>query len=454
MGSAGALVKNLRSYQQTQLIAQTSTSTGLVRQLNSEADIQSIIGSSYLGNLSSPESIASTAQQVAEAIANRKVYEDRPIINQTYEQQNILGSLLYIINQMQQQGATILAMTIGATPGTFGSNGSIGNGIVVCSTKRPFDGRVLENSFAETIQLTCVQDSYTGGATQGNEGFALTGAGAQTDFFAFNWPLGSNANTSLNAIDGSQDNTSGNILTNSGFSSWSAGLPTGYVFNGGNSQVFKEVGNTYDGNACLRILGDGTTNLNFEQQFNSSAGTVGTLSPQTQYAFNIFAARDGTIPGAGVLTVDLCDGNGVTILDQANIANSTTITLTSLGTSFAPFNISFRTPVVMPSSYFVRYRMTTGLTGGRSVYLARGALGEMTSSYVAGPYFAVFSGSVPFQSTLPDFQLTVISNSRGAGGTLSSFQPLMSQFFPSAAFANGLLYPSSATPSISDVLIS
>lgn len=459
LGKLGLLLKQVRTYQDAQLTNMTDTTSGVVGQFNGESDIQAIMGSSYIGLLDAGGSnILGVAQNIAQATVNRMVFRDSARLNQTLQTSNTTASLIEMIRQMKVAGASVLAMTVTATPQTVtGQPGpqftGTGDGIIVASVKRALDGATLENSFAETLTVTCDNDSYLGGATVANEGFSITGTGQQTNLSAFNWPLGSNAQTSLSAIDGNSDNSAGNILTNSSFEKWTANVPDNFelVTGTAGTDIAREGGIIYDGTYSAKITGDGSTLTQIRQKFDDSTGTSGTLEPLTQYAFNIFVRRDGTAAAAGVLTVDLADSGGNVLKDMAGNDNSFTIDLTNLTTSFAAYNGTFRTPIIMPSSLYLRLRLSTALTTGRSVYFDRAALGLMTQSTNFGPYAAVFSGAAAF--VLGDYAKVAITNSRGAGGTLSTWQTLFARLFPNDMYGNGLLLPSSSTPTISDNLI-
>lgn len=458
IGKLGLLVKNIRTHQLAQYPAMTDPTLGVVAQFVTEPDLQALMGNAYIGILGGVEGAASFAQSLAIQTINRQVFRDLPRSSQTLQSINTLGSIQYVIQQMKNAGATILAMTITAAPIVVGDPGphfnGIGNGVINASVKRPLDGLVLENSFGETVLFTCSADSYTGGATIGNEAFQVVGQGNQSDVFAFNWPLGSGANIGLNAIDGNTSNGSGNLLTNSGFELWTllANQPDQWIVDVGTPgvQVFQEVNLNYDGSSSLRILGDGTTNTRLYQQFNSSTGTQGTLTPLAQYSFNVWARRDGTVPGAGVMTIELVDQNGNVISDANGVANTFNIALTGLTTSYASFTGVFRTPVVLPTSQFIRMRLSTPLTNNRSVYFDKASMGIMSQIGTNNPFYAVHAGSIPFQAN--DYGNVLVSNSRGAGGTISTMQSLMYQLFTDGQ-QNEILYPSSATPTISDNLI-
>lgn len=450
-GKLGLLVQQMKSYQTQQLLNMTDTTDGVVAQYNAESDIQAEMGSNYIQLLDSPASTLGTfAQQMAVDTVNRMVFRDQPRLNQNLQQVNITASLAEVIRQMEEQGATVLAMTVTGTPAAFVG---YGNGVVNVSVRRASDGKVQENAFAEDVQFTCETDSYSGTATAGNESFAVSGTGSASGVFAFDWPLGSNATTSVNAIDGNSDNSNGNILTNSGFEDWTNNIPDNWTLPVGTAgvNINREASIVYDGDFALRITGDGAdTRTQLQQQFDDTDGTAGTLSPQSQYSFNTWIRRDGTIPGDGVLRIALVDENGDVIDDDAGTANSFTVDLTTLNTVYTSFTGVFRTPSIMPATVSIQFKLTTALTNGRSVYVDKASLGEMELLYTGGPSVAVHAGSIPF--LIGDYEFTTITNSRGSGGTLSTFQTLWDQLLGMRDL--DLLLPSSATPTISDSLIS
>jgi len=455
LGRFGKVVGQIRTYQTAQLTNLTDTGVGAVGQLEAESDIEAIIGDNYIGLLSGPNGAGGIMQQAAVAVANRMVFRDNPRLGQTLTSSNTPASLAEIIRQMKVAGATVLAQTITATPTLFSADvRNIGNGAVVASVRRPSDGVVLENAFAETLLFTCTDDSYDGNATAGQEPFIATGTGSQGDLFAFNWPLGSNARANVTVIDGTKNNSANNLLTNSGFDTFSGNVPSNWELTLGTAgtNVSQETGLVFGSGSALKLTGDGSGTLTtLRQKFNdSSVGTAGAFDALTQGGFNIWLRRDGVVAGAGQLTVELVDASGAVVKDAAGNNNAFTIDLTALTTQYAAYSGAFRTPLVMPSALYLNLRLSVALTNGRSVYLDRGGLGLMTQVGIGEPYVAVFGGSVPFAAG--DYATAVITNSRGAAGSLSTFQTLWWQLFADAR-ANELLLPSSATPSIPDTLI-
>jgi len=135
-----------------------------------------------------------------------------------------------------------------------------------------------------------------------------------------------------------------------------------------------------------------------------------TLNPLTQYAFNAFMKTD-SVPAAGVLTVDLVDGIGGTVInDQAGTANSFTIAATGLTTSFVAKTGVFRTPAAMPAQVYLRIRISTAVSNTSSVFVDEVYLGEMAEAYPGGPSLEVFDGATAW---LVDDRITAtITNDR------------------------------------------
>ncbi len=319
LGRLGKVISQLRSYQSSQTTnLAANSSVSIVGQYAAEPDLQAVVGGSYINLLNAPGSIGSAMQNMARLTASRMVFRDNPRLFQNLQSVNITDSLVEIIRQMRAQGASVLAHTITATPATFAANGGVGNGVVTCSVKRPADGLVLENTFAESVLATCLSDSYIGGALLNNETFAITGTGRQTNVFAFDWPLGSDGRITVNAIDADSDNASGNILTNSGYEEFTSNTPDNWTIEVGTAgtHVFEESTLVFGGSGAVCITGDGATLVQFYQEFeDGDDGTSGELEPLTQYSFNVWMRRDGIAPAAGVLAVELVDGSGAVIND-------------------------------------------------------------------------------------------------------------------------------------------
>lgn len=459
LGKLGLLIKQERTGQTAQNTNYSHQTNGANVQFKSEQDVQALIESAYLGILNALSPSGGLAQQVAAAYLNRLVFRSNPRIAQTLSQLNVEASLRELDTQMRRAGASIRQHTnISATPAIFTSNQApTGDGIIVASVRRPSDGRILQHVIAENLEVAVTNDSYTGGATEGNEGLEVTGTGSEDDVFAFNWPLGSDATLSLSACDGSQDNQAENLLTNSGFDAFTGNTPDHYTVISGTpgTHLFAESSILFGTGKALRVVGDGSTLIEIQQAFdNGTTGTVGSLDPLTQYASNTWLRRGGSAITQGTMIIDWVDANGVVINDEAGTPNSHTIDLTGLSTVYTPYNTAFRAPRVLPVTAFQRWRWGTGagnaLNNGGTVYVDRGGLAEMQQLDTGQIYLASFSGSIPF--TEGDVAVVTVTNERGGSGSLDTFLTLLYRLFPEVREVD-FIPPYSTTPTVLDSII-
>lgn len=453
IGRLGGLAKKLRAYQLDALSNLTDVTVGQVAQLKNEADVQALVGDSYLSVLSSTAgSVSPLLQNVAQTYLNRLIFRDSPRVGQTLTSQNVTASLGELIRQMGVQGATVRRHVLGSSTTAFTGTG---NAVLNVSTTRPLDGLPLEHLYAETLTAVCTQDSYLGGATAGNETVTVVGTGSEGDPFAFDWPLGSNCSATLQAIDGDVDDGSGNLLTNSGFERFTSNAPDNWEVMVGTAgtDLFEEDVIVYDpasGGKSLGVVSDGSSLVQIRQLFGSSTGTQGTLDAVAQYGFCVFLRRDGGAPlSQGTLIADLHDGTAV-IDDEAGTPCSVSMDLTTLTTGFAAYTGAFRTPLALPSAVYLRLRFSVPADTGRAVYLDKASLGAMTQLYASGPFVSCHAGSTPFVAG--DYATITLTNSRDGSGGLDTFQTLMARLFPQM-IGQEIMLPSSSVPSVQDTMI-
>lgn len=138
------------------------------------------------------------------------------------------------------------------------------------------------------------------------------------------------------------------------------------------------------GARCLEFVGNGSTQTCLQAPVSVTGATC--------YGFNLWAAVD-VVPAAGVLTVDLVDGNsGTTVTDDQGNANTLAIDLTGLSTAAAPFNVAFHTPSTLPARTYLRLRLSTALSSGTSLFVDELCLTTLTELYPGGIFVAAFAG--------------------------------------------------------------
>jgi hypothetical protein len=353
--------------------------------------------------------------------------------------------------QMVTAAATIKKCTVtGSAAATTGNNG---DGVCVVSVKRG-DGRDQELLIPEVAYVRLTSDAQSGGATLGQESFTYVGEIADRSVWSKDYPTGSGSAVSLQCLDATVDGVStsrfGNILVNGAFEAFTANLPDNWVSVVGvaGTNYQKSTATKYSGTASLQFIGSAANTCLSQELNGTGTGSDVTLYPTRSYAVNLFAKVD-VAPAAGVLTVELVDSAGTVINDDQGVANSFTVNLVTLGTSFVAKNGVFRMPKYLPSAVKIRLRLSTALSAGSNLFVDHMASGLATQVYKGGPGLTMFSGVVPF--VYPDSFVLTTTNDYGGASNLSTFHWLLDQLF---GFRNlDILLPTSAGPTISDALI-
>ncbi len=387
--------------------------------------------------------VMAVAADTAVAISQQTVLADQP--SQSVE---FLPVMQEIIRQMKAQGLTVLANAVTSSQSTL--SGSLGSGVLVLTTLRG-DGLAQENTVPETLRLVCTADSYTGGQTAGQETFGLTGSPATAGIWDYNWPTGSGASIQVSAVSADQDATvTGNLLTNSNFELWTTALPSDtlddWILEAGTygTDVVKS-STAMTGSFSVRFLPTGV-NVELYQEFNSAS----VVAPEAlaSYAANVWLAKPSGVISAGVLVVELVDDTGTVTQNAQGANNSFSVTLSTLGSTFAAYNGVFRLNATPPSVVRLRFRLSTGLAGA-SFYMDDACLAAMNGMYAGGPGFVIFSGATPFAGG--DGWNITDTNDYGGSSDLATFQTGFNRLLNMAG--NGLLLPSSGSPNILNTLI-
>ena len=213
---------------------------------------------------------------------------------------------------------------------------------------------------------------------------------------------------------------------------------------------------TLGGTYALEFLPGTGVNTTLTQQFGSStstgttAGTTTSLTNYQSYSGNFFLKAAGVI-SAGVLTISLVDGSNTVINDQAGTPNTTTITLSTVTTSWVAHTFNFRLPVKGPSTVRLLFKISTALTGA-GLYLDWATFAQPTNLYTGGPGINLFSNpAAPFvASPIADGWTVSFGNNYG-GATYfnSNMQGLVNSMFNIPS----LILATSSTPSFPNTLI-
>lgn len=440
LGKIGKVLRAVNTYQDSSL---ATPGAEIIAQYDAERDLQATVQPALTAGQNSAAGIASQLQSLARSTLGRMVYNDTGQSQTDYK-----ACLEELIAQMVSSGDDVEACTV--TASAAADAGNTGNGVLVVTTTR-YDGREQENLFQETASVVCVSDSQTGGATAGRESFRFTGDEAISSAFSWEWPGGSGASNSLLCVDATQDNASGNLLTNSDFEDFTANVPDNWAVLSGTAgtDFQKSTASFYDGLASLQFIGGTGATPSLAQVFDdSTTGTGGNVLPLAVYVWNLFVRCD-VLPAAGTLTIDLVDGTNTTIQDDQGVNQTTSITLSGVTTSYVAHGGSFRLPKAAPSTVKLRVRLSVALSAGSNCFVDHLALATGTLLYPGGPYASMFSGATAFIAG-DHFTLTT-TNDRASATYNSTFQTLFDRLFGMRQY--DLLLPSSGAPSIADTLI-
>lgn len=205
----------------------------------------------------------------------------------------------------------------------------------------------------------------------------------------------------------------------------------------GTPQVFA-------GGQALEFVGDGATATAINQ-------LVSNLSPLTAYAVSLWAICD-SVPGAGVVKIDLIDGIGGSVINDAQgVANTIMFNAGSLTTawqhlkSLQAAECIFRLPAQVPPVVYLRIRLSTAITNGKNMWVDNAALSAVNEFYTGGPGAVIFAGSKPF-APADSFAVTVTNDRAGV------VREYMQRNLDLAG--KELLLPTAASPTVPDSVAS
>lgn len=364
---------------------------------------------------------------------------------------------------LRQMGtATTSKVTACATAASATTQGVGFTGTAVCTSS--ITGPVMPNAtsvtgtnamdlqyiFPETITLKCTADAQTGGATFFQESFSFLGQTALvTDPLLWNFTNtygatatnGSGCTGTLNVCSANSYQNTGpgqNVLNNGDFLSFTTNFPNQWtsivstpgttVLDGGAaSGVRGSTPSSLASTHSLQIVGTGGAELTaMKQQFNNSAGTTYAILPNTVYAFNFWAKI--TAGSTGTFVIDLVDGNSTVINDNNAVANSKSLDISTLTTSYTAVNGAFRTPMFLPATgVFLRIRMTTAVNNAHTLSISDLAMRPAVQAYQGGPYIALFNGGTA--NILGDYYGAPFTNDFGVASNRVGFQTIWNWLF-------------------------
>lgn len=349
-----------------------------------------------------------------------------------------------LVRQMKLDNRTVRGMSNTVSV----SDPSNRNTVLVAMRNR--DGGENQFTLAETVRLEVVSDSYTGGASPGNEQFTVITRAASSNIYNHDYPGGSGSGISLQRVNTTAAIGEGNLLENGMFQtplSTDAGIPDTWESEGGygSAGVHWKVDP-----AGARITGNPASDVRLRQEI------IGGVTARNVYAFHFRASAPVALT-TGTLAVDLVDASGNILVDDTNNYLAASINLNTLTAAPAVVSGNFVIGSKTPAPVFLRIRCTTA--ENTVVLLDRVVLAEMSELYAGGPFVAVLgTASQPVSSgERIDIVFTRALSAVVSGSPSSipyssnTFQVLLDRLFGTGS--GGFTLPYSNTPNISDTLI-
>ena len=235
----------------------------------------------------------------------------------------------------------------------------------------------------EMFTFTCINDSESGSAKEGDESFTLTGELAKTTPWKRD-QIGSGLGPTVKPLNGPTNN----FIKNADFELFSpANVPENWTIKSGlaGTDIIEVSGSTdvHHGKRALKLVADGTTiPMQLEQDF---AATV--LTPNSRLVMIVWAKDDGF--ALGDLDIDLIDDStGSSYLSLLSEG------LSGLTTSYALYAGTAAVGTTVPDSLTLRLALTGTPTSGKQIWIDYIGLGIPT--YHGGTGFYVYAGADRF----------------------------------------------------------
>ena len=322
--------------------------------------------------------------------------------------------------------------------------GNQGNGTVLVRGYRPASSTVfLQEMFTESIGLRCIEGGTVGNFGQGS--FQLTGV-ASLPSNNTEWPSGSDTSLQVQATSAAVTASVGtpgvSLLANGDFESWTSNTPRGWTIVTGTAgtQVLRGTVPAR-GSYSLQFTGDGSTLTRIRQQIASASGAPTQVEAERDYALILYA-RVGAAT-TGTVVVALRDAAGTTV------GSAVTLNLASLTTSYAISSATFSiAKSALPTTLYLDIYSTTAIANTGILYIDEVVLAPMTQMYPGsvGPSILIYPGTSDW-AVGDSGTISVTSDGSANGLFMKGFQRWLQPE------RYGIFLPVSATPSISDTLV-
>jgi hypothetical protein len=345
---------------------------------------------------------------------------------------NIQSVMAALLAQMVTDTQTVLQsnVTVGSvTPAA----GNVGNGTILVSpildgvtapakfavAQPGYNGLTSQLPIAETMLITCVNDSYSGNVQPGNEAFQITGPIGQTNVWGVGTE-GTGAGPTFNTAQASS------LLSNGSFTTFSGTVPTSWTLTGPTADCAQDVTTAVLGSSSVKLTGDSTTNpLVLSQAINRSS-----LTPMKRYLVCGYYKASATAAGSTLTVAFSGTGYSPAGSEQFQVSGA------AWATTWTFFSFWINLPKTLPSPWTLNITITGPLPTGTSLWFD--TFGVVQAQFENGLGFAATTGGTAFVKG-DSFSVAIGNDNAGAF-----------QLFGRRNW--GVQFPSSASPTIPNSL--
>lgn len=354
---------------------------------------------------------------------------------------NVTACMNELVSQMLKDNKTVAKLK-----NTITVSDPSAKNVVVWENKNT-KGGPNQFTLAESIRFEVSSDSYTGGASSGNETFSIITKDSVDGAYSYDYPAGSGASDTFGRVNIRGSGSEGNILLNGTFTEPDTTVITAPLSWDSSASKGTKGTNWITTTSGLLITGNATQDVRLQQNVTTYINTNALYS----FYFKLNAPVALT---TGDFQIDLIDDYGTILASDVNSMLSFSVPLSTLTSTDSVFTGSF----VMGSkkSPIVHLRIRSTLESTKTLYVKDMVLSEMHEVYPGGPFVSVLG--LP---TAPLYKGDRIDNvitkakddgtTNGATYTNATFQILFDRLFGTSP--SGFTLPNSATPNIPDSLI-
>lgn len=361
---------------------------------NGQTDVNSGVFTLFVGFKSNLLSwINAMKSKVTELIQNKSTILDQlpGLLGQTSLESVLLELYRDMVANSESIDASVVTVGSVTDSKTNANAGSLLASKVLDGYNSPHPGFIVNPRYvgidsqlsntSDTLVISCVSDSESGGATEGAETFQYGGKASESDRYHWN-AGGSGLGSSVQPIQ------AGRILQNLEFENFTSNAPDNWTVNTGTAGTHiddQTSTNVQRGTYSLKLLGDGAlAAINISQALPSNG-----VNPLRRYMVGFWVKGNASLT-TGTLTIQF-EGTGYSATSGEKIEMDNTALAAATSYTWKYFWINM--PAEVPDNMALVIKLT-GTPSAHAIYIDGGGFAPAT--YFNGVCFALYAGSSKF----------------------------------------------------------